>query len=167
MKLLYNPHTLSFSFEVPEMKATSGIQKILGMAIGLKHHRVDYFPYWHRSNSILLGASAAKDNGIVKLWNYSYVDGKHVQNEMGVYEPKTELNCEIIWDAEFCGVGIYEGLGLVGVSSFDIKNKPSKIGYLLYPYFETDAPENKVMPFKVNISDVRVNGKFIKCKFNK
>ncbi len=62
--LLWNPHTLTFSFEVPEMPASEGVQKILGIAIGLKHHRVDYFPYFHRSNSILLGASAAKDNGV-------------------------------------------------------------------------------------------------------
>jgi hypothetical protein len=32
-------------------------------------------------------------------------------------------------------------------------------GYLLNPYFETDAPENKVIPFDVKIWDVRVNGR--------
>jgi hypothetical protein len=36
------------------------------------------------------------------------------------------------------------------------------ISYLLRPYFETDAPENKVMPFDVEIWDVRLNGRMIK-----
>jgi hypothetical protein len=33
------------------------------------------------------------------------------------------------------------------------------ISYLLFPYFETDAPENKVIPFSPKIWDVRVNGR--------
>jgi hypothetical protein len=32
---------------------------------------------------------------------------------------------------------------------------------LLNPYFETDAPENKVMPFGPRIWDVRLNGRMI------
>ena len=159
MKLLFAPHTLSFTFEVPFMDATTGIQKILGMGIGLKHHRVDYFPYWHRSNSILLGASASEDNGIVKLWNYSYVDGKHIQKEMGFYAPKNKLRVELSWiDGD---ISIYHNDGFEEYSTFDNIGKPCKLGYILRPYFETDAPENKVMPFDVEIWDVRVNGKGI------
>lgn len=160
--LLINPTVLTFSFEVPEMRASAGIQKILGMAIGLKHHRVDYFPYWHRSNSILLGASAAKDGGIVKLWNYSYVDGKHIQKPMISVEPKTILKAELRWGVN-TDVIIYNENGQDDYSTVTIKRpKSSCIGYLLTPYFETDAPENKVMPFSPNISDVRINGKLIK-----
>ncbi len=162
--LLWNPHTLTFSFEVPEMPASEGVQKILGMAIGLKHHRVDYFPYFHRSNSILLGASAAKDNGIVKLWNYSYVDGKHVQKEMGLFMPKTELKAELSW--KYGDISIYNGKILDEYSTLlgtgiGVPQPLLPIGHLLFPYFETDAPENKVMPFDVRIWDVRLNGRMI------
>jgi hypothetical protein len=161
MKLLLNPKTLTFTFEVPYMEKSEGVQKILGMAIGLKHHRVDYFPYFHRSNSILLGASAAKDNGPVKLWNYSYVDGRHVQKEMISVAPKTILKAELRWGVN-TDIIIYNETGQDDYSTVSIKRpKSSCIGMLLHPYFETDSPENKVIPFNVRIWDIKVNGKLI------
>jgi hypothetical protein len=162
MKLLLNPKVLTFTFEIPAMESTNGVQKILGMAIGLKHHRVDYFPYWHRSNSILLGASAAVDNGAVKLWNYSYVNGKHIQKEIGVYEVGMELDVRLIWENIACIV--IEKKGNLITHSVTSQNPPQPlihIGYLLNSYFETDAPDNKRKPFDVRIWDVRINNKLI------
>jgi len=167
MKLLFSPETLTFKFKVPYMKQSAGIQKILGMGIGLKHHRVDYFPYWHRSNSILLGASAAVDGGLVKLWNYSYVDGKHVQEGLCVCEPNQELKVQLRWGVN-TDIKIYDDQGWIACSS-NLKPtvKSSIFGYLLFPYQEKDGKENKVIPFAPEIWDVKVNGKLIKCKFNK
>jgi len=163
MKLLINPTTLTFTFEIPSMPATEGVQKILGMAIGLKHHRVDYFPYWHRSNSILLGASAAVKDGPVKLWNYSYVDGVHVQEEMGVFNVGMELDAELSWGKR-ADIWLYDKGSMVEFSV--AAHSPPKplfpIGYLLNSYFETDAPENKRKPFNVRIWDIKCNGKLIK-----
>jgi len=44
---------------------------------------------------------------------------------------------------------------------FSQKIHPCKLGYLLYPYFETDGDNPVKKPFKVEISNVRVNGKII------
>jgi hypothetical protein len=99
------------------------------------------------------------------LWNYSYVDGKHVQKEMGFYEVGTELKAELSW--RYGDISIYNGKildeydTLLG-TGISVPQPLLPIGMLLYPYFETDAPENKVMPFDVRIWDVRVNGKLIK-----
>jgi hypothetical protein len=162
MKLLFSPKILTFSLKVPSMRATAGVQKIIGMAIGLKHHRVDYFPYWHRSNSILLGASAAVDGGLVKLWNYSYVDGRHVQKEMVSVPPGLILNCRLRWGVN-TDILIWDENIKLDFSNVSIKAvKPSCIGYILRPYFETDRPENKVIPFAPTIWDVKCNGMEIK-----
>jgi hypothetical protein len=163
MKLLLNPKVLTFTFEIPAMESTEGVQKILGMAIGLKHHRVDYFPYWHRSNSILLGASAAVDNGAVKLWNYSYVDGKKVQRGMDVYKPGTKLKAVLCWK-NLADISIYKNDKPTEYSI--VSAHPPQplipVGYLLFPYREQDGKENKRKPFDVRVWDIKCNGKEIK-----
>jgi hypothetical protein len=152
--LLINPHTLSFSFEVPEMDETEGVQKILGFSRG-----------WHHWNSVRLGASASVGNGDVRLFNYSYIKGKRVIEPIGndVFEPKTILKCAIVWNIGFSNVRLYnEHDYFISCQRirFDMFNA-CKLSYLLHPYFETDAPENKVIPFDVKIWDVRVNGRMI------
>ena len=150
--LLLNPHTLSFTFEVPEMDATEGVQKILGFSRG-----------YHHWNSVRLGASAAVDNGDVRLFNYSYLRGARIEESIVVVKPKTELDVVIKWYEGSIDFAIYHEQNHLASETYLHKPfEPCKIGYLLNPYFETDAPENKVMPFKVNISDVRINGKLIK-----
>jgi len=160
MRLLINPTVLTFSFEIPSMPATTGVQKILGMAIGLKHHRVDYFPYWHRSNSILLGASAAVKDGPVKLWNYSYVDGKKVQREMGVYEVGTELQVRLRWNNPISDIEVRQNNQFMDYSVVSLDPPITlPVGYILKNYMEEDGNENKQIPFKVNIWDIKVNPK--------
>jgi hypothetical protein len=151
--ILINPHTLSFSFEVPEMPATEGVQKILGFSRG-----------WHHWNSVRLGASAAVDNGDVRLFNYSYVKGKRVIEPIGndVFKPKQWIDVRMTFKGGYTSVDLYYGDKYVASKTYTfIPVFRLPIGYLLCPYFETDAPENKVMPFDVRIWDLRVNGREI------
>jgi hypothetical protein len=141
--LLFNPHTLTFKFEVPEMPATEGVQKILGFSRG-----------YHHWNSVRLGIR--KENDYCVLYLYAYRNGKRISKRMGRFEIGKEVMCQLSW-----------GNGIVAVANvrWESIKAPlisNPISYLLRPYFETDAPENKVRAFDVRIWDVRLNGRMIK-----
>jgi len=140
--LLFSPHTLSFTFEIPEMPATNGVQKILGFSRG-----------WHHWNSVRLGIR--KENDYCVLYSYVYRNGKRIVSRMGAVKVGDIVNCDLSW---------HNTIYVKANGFFDVDMLPkfsNPISYLLRPYFETDAPENKVMPFKVKIWDVKVNGKAI------
>ena len=48
-----------------------------------------------------------------------------------------------------------------------IINHTCKFGYLLNSYAELDGPKNEQIAFKVDIKDLKVNGKMIKYKIPK
>jgi hypothetical protein len=142
--LLWNPHTLTFSFEVPEMPKSEGVQKILGFSRG-----------WHHWNSVRLGIR--KENDYCVLYLYAYVRGERIVKRMETrYKQGETVWCRLT----LTPIRMYVTTVMEEVwCSVPMGYSPCKLGYLLFPYFETDAPENKVMPFKVEIWDVRVNGK--------
>jgi len=144
MKLLFAPHTLSFSFEVPEMPASEGVQKILGFSRG-----------WHHWNSVRLGIR--KENHYCALYLYAYVRGERIIKRMGKVAVGSEANVILRLNRRFCSA-------MVDISDIDqwhyfTPQLTMPFGVLLRPYFETDAPENKVMPFKVRIWNIQVNNK--------
>jgi hypothetical protein len=145
--LLWNPHTLTFTFEVPEMPASEGIQKILGFSRG-----------YHHWNSVRLGIR--KENDYCVLYLYAYVRGERIVKRMGKVAVGSESHVVLRFK---------RGYIVCMASNSDIDKwhyfTPQwtlPLGCLLRPYFETDAPENKVMPFDVRIWDVRLNGRLIK-----
>jgi hypothetical protein len=143
MRPLWNPHTLSFTFEVPEMPQSEGVQKILGFSRG-----------WHHWNSVRLGIH--KENDYCVLYLYAYARGERTILRLGKFDIGNRVMCQLSWD---------NGVVAVANSKWQGVKAPlisMPIGYLLFPYFETDSPENKVMPFDVRIWDVKVNGKLIK-----
>jgi len=143
MRLLWNPQTLSFTFEIPEMPQTDGVQKILGFSRG-----------YHHWNSVRLGIR--KENDYCVLYSYIYRNGKRIINRMGTAKVGDNLKCVLSWNNT-----IYVRAGW----NFDVEGKPkfsNPIGYLLMPYQEKDGKENKVIPFKVRIWDIQVNNKPIK-----
>jgi hypothetical protein len=148
--LLWNPHTLTFTFEVPEMPASEGVQKILGFSRG-----------WHHWNSVRLGIR--KENDYCVLYLYAYVRGERVVKRMGKVAVGGELMVSLRFDRRFVSVSV---INLINTEQsqwhYFTPQLTMPVGYLLNPYFETDAPENKVMPFDVKISDVKINGKLIK-----
>jgi hypothetical protein len=146
MKLLFAPHTLTFSFEVPEMPASEGVQKILGFSRG-----------WHHWNSVRLGIR--KENDYCVLYLYAYVRGERIVKRMGNVAVGSESHVVLRFTRRYI---------VCMASNSDIDKWHNftpqltmPFGVLLRPYFETDAPENKVMPFDVRIWDVRVNGRMI------
>ena len=148
--LLYNPTHLTCSLEIGDWKPVQGVQKILGFSRG-----------WHHWNSIRLGYNRSENTDFVRLWLYTYVKGKRNEQLIGTWQVGTKLDVELTFKHHVFAATV----------RVDFFGKYSKVqyapiwfpvGYLLGSYFETDAPENKVMPFKVNISDVRINGKLIK-----
>jgi len=142
--LLWNPTTLTFSFEVPEMDATEGVQKILGFSRG-----------WHHWNSVRLGIR--KENDYCVLYLYAYVRGERIIKRMGKVAVGSEAKVILRWNRRFCSA-------MVDISDIDqwhyfTPQLTIPIGVLLNPYFETDAPENKVMPFSPKIWNIQVNNK--------
>jgi len=112
-----------------------------------------------------------KENDYCVLYLYAYVRGERIVKRIDrlVHVSSTVSVC-IQFDNT--GMSIDTGVGTLDLDyfvcyKFSRKINPCKLSYLLYPYFETDAPENKVIPFAPTIWDVRVNGKMINCKFNK
>jgi hypothetical protein len=147
--LLWKPHTLSFTFEVPEMPASEGVQKILGFSKG-----------WHHWNSIRLGIR--KENDYCVLYLYAYVRGERIVKRIGKVAGGSELKVLLRFDRRFASAS-YTNLINTEQSQWHYftPQLTMPIGVLLNPYFETDSPENKVMPFDVRISDVRLNGRMI------
>jgi hypothetical protein len=138
--ILWNPHTLTFTFEVSEMPASEGVQKILGFSRG-----------WHHWNSVRLGIR--KENDYCALYSYVYRNGVRRITRIGTVDIGEVVDVELKWDDNISVVAGYR------FNTIKIPLIYNPIGYLLNSYFETDAPENKVIPFSPKIWDVRVNGK--------
>jgi hypothetical protein len=147
--ILINPHTLSFSFEVPEMGQTEGVQKILGFSRG-----------YHHWNSVRLGIR--KENDYCVLYLYAYVRGERIIKRIGKVAVGSELMVSLRFDRRFVSAS-YTNLINTEQSQWHYftPQLTMPIGYLLNSYFETDAPENKVIPFDVEIWDVKINNKSI------
>jgi hypothetical protein len=148
--LLLNPHTLTFSFEVPEMLASEGVQKILGFSRG-----------YHHWNSVRLGIR--KENDYCVLYLYAYVRDERIVKRIGKVAVGSELKVLLRFGRHFASAS-YTNLINTEQSQWHYfaPQTTMPFGVLLNPYFETDAPENKVIPFDVKIWDVKINGKLIK-----
>lgn len=164
-KPLYNPTKLSCQLTIGNWAPVKGIQKLIGFGRGLSFHRVPYFPYWHHSNSIRLGYNRASMQHPVKLWMYAYVDGKHIQKEMGLHEVGAVIRPSLYWFSNEMVIHISDAkCNLIEYSRevVDTNALSDCIGFMLYPYAEIDGKENKRTPFEVDIKDLKVNGKMIK-----
>jgi len=147
--LLYNPTHLTCSLEIGDWKPVKGIQKLIGFSRG-----------WHHWNSIRLGYNRAENTNFVRLWLYTYVKGKRNEQLIGTWQIGTKLDVEISLTHDVFSAYVYGEFGQYSKVQY-APNISFPISYLLHPYFETDAPENKVMPFSPKIWDVRVNGRGI------
>jgi hypothetical protein len=147
--LLWKPHTLTFSLEIGDWKPVKGIQKLIGFSKG-----------WHHWNSIRLGYNRSENTNFVRIWLYTYVKGKRNEQLIGTWQVGTKLDVELTFKHHVFAAVVCGDFGQYAKVEYAPIWFP--IGVLLNPYFETDAPENKVIPFKVNIFDVRINGKLIK-----
>jgi hypothetical protein len=162
-KFLFNPSVMTFSTTVPDMKPCTGVQKICGFTRGLSFHQVDYFPYWHISNSIVLGCNRSSQASWVKLWMYGYSNGVHFQEALGVFEAGTEIDVAEYWDVKrgMASIDIYNTLGVFASVSTPILTKTIPVGWLLGNYAEIDNTNNKT-PFHCPVEDLRVNGRVVK-----
>ena len=160
-KPLYNPTQLTCQITIGDWQPCEGVQKLIGFTRGLAFHKVDYFPYFHHSNSIRLGYNRVSMQHSIRLWLYSYVDGKRVQVPMGLVNPKEDINVSMfLGDNAVIGYWNDDFTHVKKASINAIKTLP--IGVLLRPYAEIDGKENKRTPFEVDIKDLKVNGKLIK-----
>lgn len=148
MKILINPKTLTFSFEIPAMEPTEGIQKILGFSRG-----------WHHWNSVRLGIR--KENDYCVLYLYAYVRGERIIKRMGKFATGSELKAKLIFERRFVSATVIDLNTEQGRWHYFAPQSTFSIGYLLRPYFETDAPENKRKPFDVRVWDIKCNGKVL------
>lgn len=142
MKLLLTPKTLTFTFEIPAMEKTEGVQKILGFSRG-----------WHHWNSVRLGIR--KENDYCVLYLYAYVHGERIIKRLGKVIIGSVCHCIIDFGSDI----FIAANDLVANTDAPLISNP--IGYLLRPYLETDAPENKRKPFDVKIWDIKVNGRVV------
>jgi len=143
--LLINPTQLTCSLEIGDWKPVKGIQKLIGFSKG-----------WHQWNSIRLGYNRSENTNFVRIWLYTYVKGKRNEQLIGTWVVGTKLDIELTFKHHVFAAIVRGEFGQYSKVEYAPIGFP--IGYLLYPYFETDAPENKVMPFDVRIWDVMVNG---------
>jgi hypothetical protein len=145
--LLWNPHTLTFSFEVPEMPSSDGVQKILGFSRG-----------YHHWNSVRLGIR--KENDYCVLYLYAYVRGERVVKRMGKVGISCELMVTLRFTRRFVSVSYTNLINTEqGQWHYFTPHLTVPVGYILHPYFETDAPENKLIPFSPKIWNIQVNNK--------
>jgi len=165
-KFLFNPSVMTFSTTVPDMKPSTGIQKICGFSRGLKFHRVKYFPYWHISNSIVLGCNRDTETSQVRLFMYAYVDGKLIDPKtcvLGLFDVGKKIYIRLYWTTSVCMVAIFDDLKTASthINSKHRFNKTLPVGWLLHNYAEIDNTNNKT-PFHCPVEDLRVNGRKIK-----
>jgi len=163
IKPLWNPTQLTCQITIGDWPACEGVQKLIGFTRGLGFHRVDYFPYWHISNSIVLGYNRSENEDTVRIWIYGYLDGVHIQSMLTEKNVGEKLDVCLKW-TKFLNAQLHQGKKRVKYYSTPIWNNTLPIGFLLYPYAEIDGPENKRTPFQVDIKDLKVNGKLIKNK---
>ena len=156
MKILINPTQMSFNLTIGDWKPCKGIQKLTGFAKGLSFHRVDYFPYWHISNSIVLGYNRSENEDTVRLWMYAYLDGKQVSELIGEYKvgAKVKPNLEMT-DTDYY-VSVVEPLKSTRIKQIKFnKRKTLPIGWQLYPYAEIDGTEKR-SKLEVEITDLKI-----------
>jgi hypothetical protein len=149
MKPLLNPTHLACSLEIGDWKPVQGIQKIIGFSRG-----------WHHWNSIRLGYNRSENTNFVRLFLYTYVKGKRNEQLIGTWQIGTKLDVELTFKHHVFSAIIRGEFGQYSKVQYAPIWFP--IGYLLRPYYETDAPENKVRAFSPKIWDIRVNGRMIK-----
>jgi hypothetical protein len=161
-KPLYNPSVMTFSMVVPDMKPSTGIQKICGFTRGLSFHRVKYFPYWHISNSIVLGCNRDTETSQVRLFMYAYVNGKLIDPKecvLGLFDAGVKITPMLTWTKYVCRAEIIQdGHWVAGIHKFVEPTLP--VGWLLNNYAEIDNTNNKT-PFHCQVEDLRVNGRKI------
>lgn len=151
---LWNPTKLTCQIVIGNFPASKGIQKITGFTRGLAFHRVDYFPYFHISNSIVLGYNRSENEDTVRLWFYGYINGEHFQELLCEKNVGHKLAVDMQWNRWCCLAALYDGVG----SYRCFKNtgfKTLPIGYQLFPYAEIDGTETK-MKFEVEIKDLKI-----------
>jgi len=160
---LFNPSVMTFSMVVPDIAPSEGIQKICGFTRGLSFHRVDYFPYWHISNSIVLGCNRDTKTSQVRLFMYAYVDGKLINPKtcvLGLFDEGFKLDCRIKWTG-LASIQLQHGNNRVANYSTKVTTKTLPVGWLLGNYAEIDNTNNKT-PFHCEVEDLRVNGRVVK-----
>ena len=162
-KFLFNPSVMTFTTTVPDIAPSEGIQKICGFSRGLSFHRVDYKPYWHISNSIVLGCNRSSQARWVRLHLYAYVDGKNVQKDLGMFAVGDKLNIMLKWNESNCYAFVkHKRYSYPPYQAFvptGFKTLP--FGWLLGNYAEIDNTNNKT-PFHCPVEDLRVNGRVVK-----
>jgi hypothetical protein len=91
---------------------------------------------------------------------YAYVRGERIIKRMGKVAVGSELMVSLRFTRRYA-MASYTNLINTEQSQwrYFAPQLTIPIGVLLRPYFETDAPENKVMPFSPKIWDLRVNGR--------
>jgi hypothetical protein len=162
-KPLYNPTQLTCQITIGDWPACEGVQKLIGFGRGLGFHKVDYFPYWHISNSIVLGCNRSENEDTVRLWAYGYVKGEHFQEKLGNHKIGENIFTDLRWNEYLCMAAVYYRTETYRQFK-NIGFNTLPIGFLLNPYAEIDGKENKQIPFEVEIKDLKVNGKMIKIK---
>jgi len=163
MKLLLNPTRLTCQITIGNWPAAKGIQKLTGFTRGLGFHRVDYFPYWHISNSIVLGYNRSENEDTVRVWMYGYLNGKHFQTQIAEVKPKDKIEPILRWEQRLLGISAIVMKDGVNIGAeYKHWHKTLPIGFLLNPYAEIDGKENKRTPFLVDIKNLKVNGKLIR-----
>jgi len=148
---LFNPTQMQFQLTIGDWEATKGIQKISGFSRGLKFHKVDYFPYWHISNSIVLGYNRASKQHPVKLWMYGYAKGEHYQKELRSYEVGEKISPELKMNKYGHLLCIDDLNSYVLIDNY----QTLPIGFQLFPFAEIDGT-NKKKPFDVEITNIKI-----------
>jgi len=162
-KPLYNPTQLTCTITIGDWEPCAGVQKLIGFAKGLSFHRVPYFPYWHHSNNIRLGYNRDSWESPVRLFMYAYVNGKLIDPKecvLGLFPVGLELTVDLCFDKHICAAAMW----LFSMNSVKTGFKTLPLGYLLNSYAELDGAKNEQIAFKVDIKDLKVNGKMIKIK---
>lgn len=157
-KPLYNPTTLTCSITIGDWEPCEGIQKIIGFSRG-----------WHHRNSIRLGYNRDSWESPVRLFMYAYVNGKLIDPKecvLGLFDVGAEIftNLEITKTDYYASVVQKQKAVKWKQIKFDSPRVTLPIGYLLGNYAELDGPENEQIAFKVDIKDLKVNGKNVKIK---
>src|SRR5574343_457087 len=154
-KPLYNPHTLTCSIIIGDWPICEGIQKIIGFSRG-----------WHHRNSIRLGYNRDSWESPVRLFMYAYIGGKLIDPKecvIGMFDVGTFCDLQLhSYDSSNISAVVCEPFAMPKFLHKQIINHTCKFGYLLNSYAELDGPKNEQIAFKVDIKDLKVNGKMIK-----
>jgi hypothetical protein len=156
-KPLWNPTQLTCNLTIGDWPACTGVQKITGFAKGLAFHRVDYFPYWHISNSIVLGYNRSENKDFARLFNYAYFKGKNLQKHIGDFFVGEKLDVKLLFDDRTIAAMVkrpHENFYSYN-ANFYRPNNVGKFGYQLFPYAEIDGTEIR-MHFNPEVRDVVV-----------